>query len=246
MTDDEKKLLRSKNFKPYMKDMDYDEVIAWKRDVPEKNIKVIISVIPEDRGYDLSYKDENNKDVTVFNDLESIEDAIDACDDFLDTYDIPKEDLDAVKSVFNNEPRKIAEDIDELCRSIDDKYDRDNPDKDKSVNDLEKQIKNGEIEAIQRMLLKFDIEEMEAELNMRNYMIQRLTEYKAMIATINPNINAELDEEGNYNSIDGIIGNSGTKVNIKMMISAYQAQISGNSTPTQRIDELELRKESET
>lgn len=247
MTDEEKKLLKDSKFKAYLRDMEYDEIIAWKKEVPEKSINIIISAIREDSGFDISYRDKDNKSVTVFNDIDSIEDAVDACNDFLESFEQTGEDLDAVSPVFDNSPRKLAEDVDELFRSIDgEEYSNAFPDKEKQIEELEKQIKAGEIEAITQALLKFDIEEMEAELNMRNYMIARLNEYKAQIAAVVSTANIEAEIEGNYNNIDGIIGNSDSKINIKMMIASYQSQISGSSAPTQEIDELELRKNEET
>lgn len=246
MTDDEKKLLKHNGFKGYLRDMEYDEIIAWKKEVPEKSIKIIISAIRDESSFDISYRDKDDKSTTVFNDIDSIEDAITACNDFLDSFG-REEDLDAVHPTFNADPRKLAEDIDELCRHIDgDDYARAYPDKKAQQEELEKQIKAGEIEAITQALLKFDIEEMEAELNMRNYMIARLNEYKAMVAAVVPTANIEAEIEGNYNNIDGIIGNSDSKINIKMMISSYQSQISGSGENVQQIDELELRKQSET
>ncbi len=245
MTDEEKKLLKSRNFKVWLRDEEYDEIIAWKKEVPDKGLKVIITAIPEGSGFDISYKGKDNRQNTLYNDLASIEDAVKACDEFLDSFD-HTEDLDTVKPTFEASPRKLAEDVDELCRSIDSEdYGKAFPDKESHISELEKMIKTGEIERITQSLLKFDIEEMEAELNMRNYLIARLNEYKAQISQFSPTKTVEEQIEGSYSNIDGIIGNSDTKVNIKMMIAGYQAQINGTDlAPT--VDELELRSSYET
>lgn len=245
MTDEEKKLLKTKGFKAYIKDVEFDEIIAWKKEIPEKGIKVIVSAIPDDRGFDISYKDKEDKSNTIYNDIDSIEEAMEACDEFLDSYG-RSEEMDAVKPVFNADPQKIAEEVDELFRHIDgEEYDRAFPDREEHIAEMKKQIEEGEVEKITQALLKFDIEEMEAELKMRQYLIDRLNEYKASVMAYNAVRTVEEQVEGNYNNIDGIIGNSDSKVNIKMMISEYQRQLGGGSNAP-AIDELELRRESET
>ena len=120
--------------------------------------------------------------------------------------------MDAVKPVFNAEPRKIAEEIDELERSIDgEEYDEHFPDREAHIAEMAEQIRNGNTQFMNNYLHTFTLQEAEAERRMAETLIKRLAEYDMHRAAYNHVAAAEMAEEGNYNNIDGIIGNSAPK-----------------------------------
>ena len=76
---------------------------------------------------------------------------------------------------------------------------------------------------------------------MAQYLLDRLNEYKRNIEGYNPLAKAEEQIEGNYNSIDGIIGNSDARINIKYMISEYQKQIGSSGQNAPEVGDLERK-----
>jgi len=216
MNEDEMKLLSGHGFKPFRQDME-DNIISWKKEIPDKNIEMyIVSNVPDRDTFDICYTDnseEESKGIwkTLYNDADSLEDAVEYCDYWLYEKGIT-EDMDAVKPVFNAEPRKIAEEIDELERSIDgEEYDEHFPDREAHIAEMAEQIRNGNTQFMNNYLHTFTLQEAEAERRMAETLIKRLAEYDMHRAAYNHVAAAEMAEEGNYNNIDGIIGNSAPK-----------------------------------
>lgn len=226
MTEDEIKLLSEHGFKEFRQDRE-GNILAWKKDIPKRDLEIYIFFNSDDESYDVSYRDfsklqesENiGKWKTLHNNSEDLEEAVDFADDWLS-------DLDAVKPVFNADPEKIAEDIDELMRSIDgEDFEAVYPDKVVHIDELANDIRNGNIEFIQQYLLALTLQENEAEQKMAQTLIKRLTEYDTLRTANNKQDIAALEVaiEDNYNHIDGVLGNSAPKerekVNIKNMIA---------------------------
>ena len=123
-------------------------------------------------------------------------------------------DTDAVKPVFKADPIHIAEDIAELERSAsEESYDKTFPDPQEHIDNLVEDLKNGNIAYLLQYLHAFTLQEIGAERMMAETLIKRIQEYDLLRKSQIQNINAtaEISEEGNYNSIDGIIGNSAPK-----------------------------------
>ena len=252
MTEDEKKLLSERGFKEHRQDKD-GNILAWKKEI--RDLEMYIFFNPDNESYDVSCKDysklqesENiGKWKTLHNSSEDLEEAVEFADNWLS--DNGYVDMDAVKPVFNADPEKIAEDVDELMRSIDgEEYEAAFPDKTAHIEELANDIRNGNVEFIQQYLLSLTLQENEAEQKMAQTMIKRLAEYDALRSANNRQDIAavEMAIEDNYNHIDGILGNSAPKererVNIKNMIEDNRRRLGlTGDTPDLSAQEMEQR-----
>lgn len=246
---DNEKLLNEHGFKPFRQDME-DNIISWKKEIPDKNIEMyIVSNVPDRDTFDVCYTDNSEAESkgvwkTLYNDADSLDDAVEYSDNWLYEKGFV-EDMDAVKPVFNAEPRKIAEEIDELERSIDgEEYDELFPDREAHIEEMAEQIRNGNTQFMNDYLHTFTLQEAEAEKKMAETLMKRLAEYDSHRAAYNhvATAAAEMAEEGNYNNIDGIIGNSAPKehsrINIKEKIEENRKKLglSGENTLVQEIE----------
>ena len=73
-------------------------------------------------------------------------------------------------------------------------------------------------------------------------LLRRLAEYQAFRASVNINMAAaEMEEEGNYNKLDGVIGNSAPKehkrVHIKTMIEENRKRLGLSGDPQELAQE---------
>ncbi len=252
MTEDEKIMLAGHGFKDFRQDME-GNVIAWKKEIPKHEIEIYLMLNEEEESFDLSYKDLASKDETenrgkwktLHNGIEDVESAIEVSNDWL--TDQGYGDMDTVKPVFNADPQKIAEDIDELERSIDgDEYDAAFPDREAHIAELAQDIRNGNTEFLTEYLHAFTLQEAEAEKKMAEELLRRLAEYQAFRASVNINmVAAEMEEEENYNNLDGIIGNSAPKehkrVHIKTMIEENRKRLGLSGDPQELAAQEEQR-----
>lgn len=228
LSEDEKELLKIKLWVSYRQDLD-GNVIAWKREANEHSF--YISEFNE--SYDVSYK--NGKDEqTLYNGADSIEEAISICENFALDNGI---DLDSVKPVFNADPKKLASDIDEFCREIDESYATDNPDKEKKIEEIEKALQTNQLQELEAFLFQFafTLQEIEAEQNMAKILCDRIKDYKENVARHNADQKKRAMQSDKERAAS-IISGSG-KINIKYMIKSFS---SPEQSQTQEAPELML------
>lgn len=214
LSKDEIELLKVKLWVSYRQDLD-GNVIAWKREANEHSF--YISEFNE--SYDVSYK--NGKDEqTLYNGADSIEEAISICENFALDNGI---DLDSVKPVFNADPKKLASDIDEFCREIDESYAADNPDKEKKIEEIENAIRTNQLQELEAFLFQFafTLQEIEAEQNMAKNLCERLKEYKENVARHNADQKKRAIQSDKERAAS-IINGAG-KINIKYMIKSFSS-----------------------
>ena len=216
MTKEDKELFEIHGFKEAREDLN-GNIVDWRKEYREKNIEIHILADP-DGAYDISLYDTSeteNKGIwkTLFNSAEDVETAV----EFADNWAVDNgytEDMDTVKPVFEAKSRKLAEDIAELERSIDEEgYDKAFPTQQDHINNMVKDLQSGNIQYLLEYLHTFTLQEAEAERKLAEMMMQRLHEYDSFRTEHiqNYNVAAEMAVEDNYNNIDGIIGNSAPK-----------------------------------
>lgn len=127
---------------------------------------------------------------------------------------------DGVANAIGLEPVRIAEDVYEICRKIEDKDDT----KENEVKKIKEKIERNQTSELIRMINRALERDRIAERELALITLTRLREYERK--KYNPMLSAEIEEEGNYNNIDGIVNGSSGLRNIKETVSEFNEKAS--------------------
>lgn len=133
---------------------------------------------------------------------------------------------DGVCAALNLDPAIIAEDVYEICRKIDDKKKT----KEIEVKRIKEKIEKEQVSEFIGIIRQAVERERIAKRELALITLARLREYERKRTKYNPMLSAEIEEEENYNNIDGIVNGSSGLRNIKETVSEFNERASCKNT----------------